>query len=81
MSEKDENLAAQVQRETDEMGELVWRNVMAETVLELLERENSVTKDSLRKAFESRIVDDNLTRIQRATYQGALKALDGNPPS
>ncbi|MEM9968464.1 MAG: hypothetical protein AAF755_10215 [Pseudomonadota bacterium] len=66
----------------DESGfEHMWRNVLAETLLELLETDGTVTRDTLKAELINRVADENRQRIERATYRGALKALDGNPPS
>ena len=65
----------------DEVAETMWRNELTDTVLELLERDGSVTRETLRDEVVTRIADDSRSRLQRATYQGALKALDGKPPS
>lgn len=80
MSEKDETLAAKMRRQTDETGEMMWRNAIADTVLKMLETGTEVTKANLNSALESGAIDDNKTTIERAVYIGALKALNGNPP-
>ena len=80
MSKKDETLAAKVRRQTDEMGEMMWRNAIADTVLKMLETGTDVTKANLKSALESGAIDEGKTTIERAVFIGALKALDGNPP-
>lgn len=82
MNEDDKAKYAQDVLNIAEQGaETVWRNVLADTVLELFERDGTVSRTSLKDEVIERISDDSRNRIERATYKGALKALDGNPPS
>ena len=80
MSEDNETFAERALREMDEASETMWRNAIADTVLEMLERGVEVTKESLKAEIAARSIDDGKTRIDRAVHIGALKALDGNPP-
>ncbi len=65
----------------NEGAETMWRNAIADTVIGMLERGQEVTRDSLRSALETQVVSDNTPTLYRSTLIGAVKALDGNPPS
>lgn len=83
MSEKDEmpDLVRKARMIETEGAETLWRNVIADTVMDLFESDGSVTKQSLRDELVKTMPDASTNRLLRAAYQGALKALDGNPPS
>ncbi len=75
------NAANQWLIDFEEVIETMWLNAIADTVLEMFERDGNVTKETLRDEIVRHISDDNRSRLERATYHGALKAIDGNPPS
>ena len=60
--------------------EKMWRNVMADAVLVLFETDGVVTREALKVALEKSEADQSQTIYRRATFRGALNALDGRPP-
>ena len=58
----------------------MWRHAIAETVLILLEEDGEITRDSLRRAIAARADHEGTNRLLRASYRGALNALEGRPP-
>lgn len=80
MSEDDaKSFADKAMEDFEEGMTVLWRNAIADTVLELLESDGTVTKKSLRDEIVARIADESRSRIEKATFRGALKALDGQP--
>lgn len=82
MSKKDEitDLAAQALEVWEQGAEMMWRNAIADTVLEILEAKGKVTRGRLRAALEAKSDAKGCTNLERATLRGALNALDGRPP-
>lgn len=80
MSDEIERLSAQAHAMWEEGAEAMWRNIFADTVIEMLNRDEIVTRDSLRERLVGLIADDTTSRLDRASLQGALKGLDGKMP-
>ena len=80
MSDDPESLAERAYRAAEEGAELMWRNVFADTVVALLNRDETVTRDSIRAELVARIASDATSRLDKAAMQGALKGLDGRMP-
>ena len=57
----------------------MWRNVIADTTLALLEMGEVITRDSLRAAVEIQI-STNDNKFERARLLGALNVLNGRQP-
>lgn len=82
MTKKDiSQLAAETAKMWEEGAELMWRNALADIVIQMLERDGSVTRDSIKDELMHRIADNNTDRLTKATMQGALKGLDGRMPA
>lgn len=82
MTDKDiSQLAAEGRAIEEEGAELMWRNILADIVVEMLASGGTVTRDNLEAVLQSRIRADETDRLTRAAMQGALKGLDGRMPS
>jgi hypothetical protein len=57
----------------------MWRNVIADTTLVLIELGEHVTRASLRQAIEVQLADCS-GKFDRARLMGALNALNGRVP-
>ncbi len=77
---KTSSLAGLARKIWEEGAEMMWRNVLADTVLEILAASGQVTRDNLRGALEAKADAPGCSGIERATLRGALNALDGRPP-
>jgi len=80
MNDETEREPAQPREMWEEGAEAMWRNIFADTVIEMLNRDESVTRDSLRERLIAMIADDATDRLTKASLQGALKGLDGKMP-
>ena len=81
MNDETKGLAERALQEADEGAELMWRNVFADIVIEMLNEDETLTRDSIRDKLIARIASDGIGRFDKASLQGALKGLDGKMPA
>lgn len=62
--------------ELERTAEIMWHEIFAATVLELLAENRSVTVPALREALERRMTETGIDRLTQAKCRGALRQLD-----
>lgn len=67
--------------EAEQGAELMWRNILADTVVDMLNRDEHLTREALRDRLIAMLAEDERSRFDKASIQGALKGLDGRMPA
>lgn len=67
--------------EAEQGAELMWRNILADTVVDMLNRDEHLTREALRDRLITMLAEDERSRFDKASIQGALKGLDGRMPT
>jgi len=67
--------------EAEQGAELMWRNILADTVVDMLNRDEHLTREALRDRLIAMLAEDERNRFDKASIQGALKGLDGRMPA
>ncbi len=75
--DKDER-AQHIKEHWDELEEVaseMWQDEFADTVLQMLAEDRTVTAETLRDEFETRMIAEGADRLTRSKYRGCLKQL------
>lgn len=79
MNEKADRIQAKRDAAIEQGGRDMWREIVADTVLMLLNRDEPVTRDGLRGHIETQITQED-NKFARAKMIGALNVLNGRQP-
>lgn len=81
MNDEISRLLAETQEMWKEGAESMWRNELADLVMDMLARGDVVTRQTLEGVIVTQINAEDTPRLKRATLIGTLRALNGNPPA
>lgn len=81
MKDEISRLLAESREMWAEGAEVMWRNELADIVIDMLARGDTVTRETLEGVIMTQLSAEETPRLKRATLIGTLRALNGEPPA